>query len=47
MKLSRESRDFLENLRLYLFSSGKNEKEMEEIIEELEDHLYGGSWHTH
>ncbi|RXZ80290.1 hypothetical protein EBB07_19190 [Paenibacillaceae bacterium] len=40
MKISRESKQFLENLRLYLFSSGKNEKEIEEIIGELEDHLY-------
>lgn len=39
MEISSESRDFLENLRLYLFSSGKNEKEIEEIISELEDHL--------
>ncbi|MDQ0178175.1 HAAS domain-containing protein [Bacillus chungangensis] len=40
MNISKESRDFLENLRVYLFSSGKNEKETEDIIEELEDHLY-------
>lgn len=40
MNISKESRDFLENLRVYLFSSGKNEKEIEEMIEELEDHLY-------
>ncbi|GED17497.1 HAAS domain-containing protein [Aneurinibacillus migulanus] len=40
MKISRDSREFLENLRIYLFSSGKNEKEIEEIIGELEDHLY-------
>lgn len=39
MTISKESREFLENLRLYLFSSGKNEKEIEEIIGELEDHL--------
>ncbi|WP_445488130.1 HAAS domain-containing protein [Niallia sp. 03133] len=40
MNISKESRGFLEDLRLYLFSSGKNEKETEEIIGELEDHLY-------
>ncbi|MCP3033318.1 hypothetical protein LF817_18490 [Halobacillus sp. A1] len=40
MILSKESQDFLENLRLYLVSSGKNESESEEIISELEDHLY-------
>ncbi|WML41620.1 hypothetical protein RCG19_08210 [Neobacillus sp. OS1-2] len=40
MKLSKESREFLENLRLYLFSKGKQEKEIEEIIGELEDHLH-------
>jgi len=40
MEISSESRAFLENLRVYLFSSGKNEKEIEEIVGELEDHLY-------
>ncbi|UOQ48946.1 hypothetical protein MUN88_02055 [Gracilibacillus caseinilyticus] len=40
MKLSAKSTDFLENLRLYLFSSGKNTNESDEIIEELESHLY-------
>ncbi|UOQ84475.1 HAAS domain-containing protein [Gracilibacillus salinarum] len=40
MKLSAKSEDFLENLKLYLFSSGKNMDESEEIIEELESHLY-------
>ncbi len=40
MKISSESREFLVNLRIYLFSSGKNEKEIEEIVEELEDHLF-------
>ncbi|WP_110926267.1 HAAS domain-containing protein [Bacillus massiliglaciei] len=39
MNLSKESKNFLENLRLYLVSSGKKEQEIEEIIEELEDHL--------
>src|SRR5699024_6564428 len=37
--LSQESKQFLENLRVYLFSSGKNWTETEEIIEELETHL--------
>ncbi|MFC4023669.1 DUF1129 family protein [Oceanobacillus longus] len=37
--LSRKSRKFLEDLRVYLFSSGKNELETNEIVEELEDHL--------
>jgi hypothetical protein len=40
MKISKGSLEFLENLRLYLFSSGKNENEIEEVIAELEDHLY-------
>ncbi|KHD85857.1 HAAS domain-containing protein [Heyndrickxia ginsengihumi] len=40
MKLSVKSQDFLERLRLYLISSGKNEKEVKELVEELEDHLY-------
>lgn len=39
MNLSNESREFLDNLRLYLISSGKNERETVEIIQELEDHL--------
>ncbi|MEW9108058.1 MAG: hypothetical protein AB2374_01835 [Cytobacillus gottheilii] len=38
--LSKKSQNFLENLRVYLFSSGKNPKEIEEMIEELEVHLY-------
>ncbi|SMO45710.1 HAAS domain-containing protein [Melghirimyces algeriensis] len=40
MSISKESREFIEDLRLYLISSGKNEKEIEEIAGELEDHLY-------
>lgn len=40
MKVSKESQQFLDNLRVYLFSSGKNEQEINEIVEELEDHLY-------
>ncbi len=37
--LSKKSQSFLENLRLYLFSSGKDEAEINAIVEELEDHL--------
>ncbi|WP_241475301.1 hypothetical protein [Priestia flexa] len=40
MTLSKESTDFLQNLRLYLFSSGKNEEETEDIILELSHHLW-------
>lgn len=39
VELSRKSQSFLENLRLYLISSGKEEKEIHSIVEELEDHL--------
>jgi hypothetical protein len=39
MNVSKQGEEFLENLRLYLFSSGKNENEIEEIVGELEDHL--------
>lgn len=39
MQLSNKSKEFLENLRVYLFSSGKNTNEIEEIVEELEVHL--------
>ncbi|QHS24210.1 hypothetical protein GWK91_15470 [Virgibacillus sp. MSP4-1] len=39
MELSKRSQDFLDNLRLYLFSSGRNEHEIAEIISELDDHL--------
>lgn len=38
-QLSAESKKFLEDLRVYLFSSGKNEEETREVIEELEVHL--------
>ncbi|UOE93844.1 hypothetical protein [Alkalihalobacillus sp. LMS39] len=40
MEISVESREFLQNVRLYLVSSGKNENEIEDIIGELEDHLH-------
>lgn len=39
MMLSKESKEFLGNLRAYLLSTGKNEKESLEIVEELESHL--------
>ena len=38
-QLSNKSKSFLENLRLYLFSSGKNSEEIEGIVEELQVHL--------
>lgn len=39
VKLSRKSKDFLEDLRLYLFSSGRKSDEIEEIVDELANHL--------
>ncbi|MFZ0368905.1 MAG: DUF1129 family protein [Halobacillus sp.] len=39
MELSKESKDFIGRLQVYLMASGKKEKEIEEITEELEDHL--------
>lgn len=39
MTLSKESTEFLDNLRVYLFASGKNEQEVDSIVSELEDHL--------
>ena len=39
-QLSNKSEKFIEDLKLYLFSSGKNEREINEIAKELEDHLY-------
>src|SRR5699024_9109279 len=38
-QLSYKSRKFLEDLRVYLFSSGKDSNEIEQIVEELEIHL--------
>jgi uncharacterized membrane-anchored protein len=37
--LSKKSQTFLENLRLYLLTNGKEEKDIKAIVEELEDHL--------
>ncbi|WAA13145.1 HAAS domain-containing protein [Fervidibacillus halotolerans] len=39
MQLSKKSEQFLENLRLYLVTSGKKDKEINDIVNELEDHL--------
>src|SRR5690606_40909499 len=39
MMLSKKSTNFIENLRLYLLTSGKKEKEVDELIEELTAHL--------
>lgn len=37
--LSKKSESFLENLRLYLLTTGKKEQEVNELIEELQIHL--------
>ncbi|MBW8350655.1 hypothetical protein K0H71_14535 [Bacillus sp. IITD106] len=37
--LSNKSKRFIENLRLYLMTSGKNESEINELVEELTNHL--------
>ena len=39
MELSKKSRDFLDDLSVYLMSSGKSETEVKDIVSELEDHL--------
>jgi len=39
MKLSKRSDEFVRNVRMYLFTSGKNEQDIEDVIGELEDHL--------
>ncbi|MCM3717619.1 DUF1129 family protein [Fictibacillus phosphorivorans] len=44
-KLSKRSEDFLDNLRLYLTTSGKKEDEIEDIVSELEDHLLEAEKH--
>ncbi|WP_019152463.1 HAAS domain-containing protein [Robertmurraya massiliosenegalensis] len=38
--LSAKSEKFIDNLRMYLMMSGKKEQEIEELIEELENHLF-------
>ncbi|MDY0404547.1 DUF1129 family protein [Virgibacillus sp. 179-BFC.A HS] len=40
LQLTKKSQEFLENLRLYLFSTGKNPDEIEDIVNELEVHLF-------
>lgn len=40
LKLSNKSKEFLDNLRIYLFSSGKKSDEIDDIVEELEIHLH-------
>ncbi|SEN05458.1 Uncharacterized membrane-anchored protein [Mesobacillus persicus] len=37
--LSSKSEEFIDNLRMYLRVSGKNERDINELIEELKDHL--------
>ncbi|MEH7380280.1 hypothetical protein V7138_07345 [Bacillus sp. JJ1533] len=37
--LSSKSEAFIDNLRMYLMMSGKNDQEIEELTEELKDHL--------
>lgn len=39
LQLSKKSQNFIENLRVYLFSSGKQSDEIEQIVNELEIHL--------
>lgn len=39
MELSKKSRDFLDDLSVYLMSSGKSETEVKDIVFELKDHL--------
>lgn len=39
VKISKEGAEFLENLRVYLFSNGKKWDEIEAIVDELETHL--------
>lgn len=39
VELSKEGTEFLENLRVYLFSNGKKWDEIEAIVDELETHL--------
>ncbi|RNF40077.1 HAAS domain-containing protein [Planococcus salinus] len=39
MVLTKESEEFIANLKMYLMTSGKNDKEIEDIAEELRAHL--------
>lgn len=45
MTLSRESEEFIANLKLYLMTSGKNDKEIRAISEELKGHLEDAESH--
>jgi hypothetical protein len=38
-ELSKKSQEFIDNLQLYLVTSGKKEDDIEDIVQELEDHL--------
>lgn len=40
LQLSVKSQKFIEDLKIYLFSSGKNDQEINDITKELEEHLY-------
>ncbi|WP_040226087.1 hypothetical protein [Bhargavaea cecembensis] len=40
MKLTSKSEEFIANVRMYLMTSGKNEREIDEVAEELRDHLF-------
>ncbi|QQK75294.1 hypothetical protein HUG15_06615 [Salicibibacter cibarius] len=40
VSLSRTSKKFIEDLRVYLFTNGKSHEEVDDIIQELSDHLY-------
>lgn len=39
MELSKKSRDFLDDLAVYLMSSGKSDTEVQDVVAELKDHL--------
>lgn len=39
MELSKKSRNFLDDLAVYLMSSGKSEEEVQDVVAELKDHL--------
>lgn len=40
--ISKEGEKFIEDLNLYLFSTGKSEQEIKEFIQEAEEHLILG-----
>lgn len=45
MMLSKESEEFIANLKMYLMTSGKNEREIREISQELRNHLEDAEIH--